>query len=66
MAPTGGKKAARKAAIVEPEPQSGYDSAGATSGGDGSKSYDESWIPNHHINRPVARRVKSSASGKTK
>ncbi|EAQ90629.1 hypothetical protein CHGG_02564 [Chaetomium globosum CBS 148.51] len=66
VAPTGGKKAARKAAIVEPEPQSGYDSAGATSGGDGSKSYDESWIPNHHINRPVARRVKSSASGKTK
>ena len=68
MAPTGGKKAARKAAVAvaEPEPQSGYDSAGATSGGDGSKSYDESWIPNHHINRPVARRVKSGASGKAK
>ncbi|KAL7925273.1 hypothetical protein ACQKWADRAFT_283514 [Trichoderma austrokoningii] len=47
--------------------QKPVDPADALSGSESAgKSYDESWIPDHHINRPVAKRVKSSASSKKK
>ncbi|KAI1111085.1 hypothetical protein F5Y14DRAFT_426586 [Nemania sp. NC0429] len=54
---------AKKArAVPEKEPLSGGE--GTASGTD--KVYDESWLPADVINRPTARRVKSSASGKSK
>ncbi|KAI1193808.1 hypothetical protein F5X97DRAFT_328185 [Nemania serpens] len=46
----------------EKEPLSGGE--GTASGND--KTIDESWLPADLINRPTARRVKSSASGKSK
>ncbi|KAI0914042.1 hypothetical protein F4823DRAFT_434624 [Ustulina deusta] len=47
---------------VEKEPLSGGE--GTASGND--KGYDESWIPAEHLNRPTARRVKSTAGSKPK
>ncbi|KAI5461115.1 hypothetical protein BGZ63DRAFT_424038 [Mariannaea sp. PMI_226] len=51
-----------KAKKVEAESLSGNESptVAVASG----KDYDESWIPEHHIARPVAKRVKSGAKGK--
>ena len=53
-----------KKVVEVSEPLSGSESTGVTTGA--SKDYDEAWIPDHHINRPVAKRVKSSASAKSK
>ncbi|ODA78343.1 hypothetical protein RJ55_05724 [Drechmeria coniospora] len=41
---------------------SGSETLGASTGI--GKTYDESWIPDHHMNRPSAKRVRSSASKK--
>jgi hypothetical protein len=57
-------KKARKSIAADPDAAlSGSESAGASTGVAG-KGYDESWIPDGHINRPTAKRVKSSASKK--
>jgi len=43
----------------------GADGEAVTTGALAQKAYDESWIPEHHINRPSAKRNKSSTT-KTK
>lgn len=52
-----------KKAAADDAALSGSESAGATTATDG-KSYDESWIPQHHIARPSTRRGKSAAGKK--
>lgn len=59
----GGERASRSSGgskKVDPNEQVsvlGADGPAVTSS---AKAYDESWIPAHHINRPEAKRVKSS------
>jgi hypothetical protein len=52
---------------VSPKDQvlTGADGSAVTSGVS-SKAYDESWIPDHIINRPKAKRVQSGATAKSK
>ncbi|KAI9741558.1 MAG: hypothetical protein M1818_004364 [Claussenomyces sp. TS43310] len=65
----GGERAKRSSGgskkAVAPEDQVsviGADGPAVTSGALAQKAYDESWIPEHHINRPTAKRVQSGKS----
>jgi hypothetical protein len=69
----GGERAKRSSGgskkAVPPQEQVsvvGADGPAITTQADTQKLYDESWIPEHHINRPTAKRVKSGASSKAK
>lgn len=69
----GGERAKRSLGgakkAVAPEDQVsviGADGPAVTTGALAQKAYDESWIPDHHINRPAAKRVQSGASSKGK
>ncbi|RFU28293.1 hypothetical protein B7463_g8037, partial [Scytalidium lignicola] len=58
----GGRRAAPAKKVDTPSSPTTDGSAVATGA---SKGYDESWIPEHHLNRPKAKRVQSGSS-KTK
>ncbi|EFX01445.1 hypothetical protein CMQ_6387 [Grosmannia clavigera kw1407] len=63
---TGAGRKSRKAAVAaEPTAAdaalSGNESTGA---GTGAEDFDASWIPAHHLNKPVAKRVKSGPAKK--
>jgi hypothetical protein len=64
--PAPGRKGPRRAPAA---PVAG-DASDALSGTDtgiaSGRGYDESWIPSHHITKPVARRIGSTASAKKK
>jgi hypothetical protein len=58
-APAGPKKVKKSA-----DADAALSGSESTGNATGSKTYDESWIPNHHINRPVAKRSKSTPKKK--
>ncbi|KAF1949828.1 hypothetical protein CC80DRAFT_529204 [Byssothecium circinans] len=60
------KKSSGGSKKVDPAEQVAVVGADGPAVTSGSKAYDESWIPANHLNRPEARRVKSSGTPKAK
>lgn len=62
--PSRSKKTVKKADISSPSSPAAADASLSGSESTGAATYDENWIPDHHINRPIAKRVKSGAKAK--
>ncbi|KAI4160375.1 MAG: hypothetical protein LQ342_005786 [Letrouitia transgressa] len=60
------KKSTHGAKKVDPTDQVSVVGADGPAVTSGAKAYDESWIPEGHLNRPGAKRVKSGARPKSK
>ena len=62
----GGERAKRSSGgskKVDPSDQVAVIGADGPAVTSGAKTYDQSWIPEHHINRPEAKRLKSGGGG---
>jgi uncharacterized membrane protein YgcG len=57
------RTSSRRSKKVDPAEQVAVVGADGPAVTSAAKAYDESWIPEHHINRPEARRAKSSGGG---
>jgi hypothetical protein len=58
----GGERTKRSAATSKEPVSPGATDGSAVTSGVSQKAYDESWIPDHIINRPKAKRVQSGKS----
>ncbi len=57
------RTSSRRSKKVDPADQVAVEGADGPAVTSAAKAYDEQWIPEHHINRPEARRVKSGGGG---
>jgi hypothetical protein len=62
----GGKRSSTKKSVETKEQASvsAAEGAAVTTGSVAERGYDESWIPEHHINRPTAKKLQSGKSAK--